>query len=74
MLCILLATMVGRLRSNGKSLCAQRPKSCGMLGYSDTTSSVASRTSEGKSIMSWILIIKSSVSLWMKVLSASTIE
>ena len=62
-LCIPLTTMLGRLRSNRKSLSAQRPKSCGMLGYNDTTSNVASRTSEGKSIMLRILRIKSSVSL-----------
>ena len=55
--------MLGRLRSNRKSLSAQRPKSCGMLGYNDTTSNVTSRTSEGKSIMLRILRIKSSVSL-----------
>ena len=62
MLCISLTTMACRLRSNKKFLSAQRPKSCGMLGYSDATSSVASRTSEGKSIMLRILLIKSSVS------------
>ena len=38
MLCIPLKTMVGRLRSNRKSLCAQRPISCVMLGHNDTTS------------------------------------
>ena len=53
----------GRLRSNRKTLCAQRPKACGMLGYSDTTPNVTSRTSEGKSVMLRILPIKSSVSL-----------
>ena len=63
MLCIPLTTMEGRLRSNRKSLCAQRPMSCGILGHSDTTSNVANRTSEGKSIMLRILQVKSSVSL-----------
>ena len=29
--------MAGRLRTNRKNLSAQRPKSCGMQGYSDTT-------------------------------------
>ena len=49
--------MLGRLRSNRKSLSAQRPKSCGMVGYNDTTSNVTSRTCEGKSIMLRILRI-----------------
>ena len=58
-----VTTLVHQVRSKRKSLSAQRPKSCDMLGYNDITSNVASRSSEVRSIMLRILRIKSSVSL-----------